>query len=135
MWTAEGHDVAAVEDLFHHRLVQRCAVAAGPLVAGGQLLVHRGQQGAGAAGEVGHAQVADGFRAGPVHAAQLGNGQAGQQRGGRGQRVEGGEVLAVGYQPLEDAARKVVGVVHAGGVHRLGRLAQLRERPGRAVRV
>ena len=40
------------------------------------------------------------------------------------QGVEGGEVLAVGNEALEDAAGQVVGLVYAGGADRLGGLAQ-----------
>ena len=45
----------------------------------------------------------------------LGDGQPGQQRRRRGQRVEGGQVLAVDDQPLEYPPRQVVGIVDTGG--------------------
>ena len=59
-------------------------------------------------------------RVGPVNAVHLGDRETRQQRGGGGQRVEGGEVLAVGYESLEDAPGEVVGVGDAGGVNSLG---------------
>ena len=93
-------------------------------VAGGDLLVDGRQQGAGAAGEVADLQPADGLGVSPVHALHLGDGQAGQQGGGGGQGVEGGQVLAVGDQPLENAAGEVVSVVDAGAVDAGGGLAE-----------
>ena len=107
------HDVAAVEHLLHHRAVEIGGVAAGPLVPGGDLVVDRGEQRAGAAGEVPDAQLADGVGVRPVDALHFGDSQPGQERGGRGQRVEGGQVLAVRDEALEDAPGQVVGVVHA----------------------
>ena len=103
-------------------------------MAGGYLLVDRREQRAGAAGEVGYAQPAYGFGIGPVHALQLGDGQPGQQRRRRGQRVEGRQVLAVGDEPLEDAAGQVVGVVDAGGVYGLRGKPQPRQNPGGVTR-
>ena len=91
-----GHYIAAVQHILHHRLVQVGGVAALALVAVGELLIDGGQQRARAAGEVRHAQVADGGGVRPVNAVQLGDGELRQQRGGGGQRVEGGEILAVG---------------------------------------
>ena len=48
-----------------------------------------------------------------------------------GQGVEGGEVLAVGDEALEDAAGEVVGVVHAGGVDLAGGVFQFVAESGR----
>ena len=48
-----------------------------------------------------------------------------------GERVEGGEVFAVGDEPLEDAAGQVVGVFDAGRVDGLGGVAQAPQNPGR----
>ena len=102
-------------------------VATGALVAGGYLLVDGGEQRAGAAGEVADAEAGDGGGVGPVEGyaltptlsrgergfwsisrggfetrpygvrAYLGYGEAGQEGGGGGKGVEGGEVLAVRY--------------------------------------
>ena len=41
-----------------------------------------------------------------------------------GRGVEGGQVLAVGDEPLEDAPGEVVGVGDAGGLHLLGGVSQ-----------
>ena len=74
--------------------------------------------------EVADAQLAYGLWAGPVHALHLGDGEPGQERGRGGQGVEGGEVLAVRDEALEDAASQVMGVVHARRIHRLGGVPQ-----------
>ena len=129
------HDVAAVKDLLHHHLVQFGRVAAGALVAGGDLLVDGGEQRAGAAGEVADAQATDGFSVRPVDAFQLGDGEPGQQRGGSGQRVEGGKVFAVGDEPLKDAPGQVVGVFDAGRADGLGGVTQAPQDAGRVGRV
>ena len=112
--------------------MKRGEVASGLLVADGDLVVHGGQQRAGAAREVAYAQIPDSIGVRPVHAVhpfgrlrtkpfgrlrtELGDREACQQRGGRGQRVEGGEVLAVSDESLEDAAGEVVGLVGSGGL-------------------
>ena len=130
-----GHDVAAVEHLLHHDLVERFGVAAGAFVAGGDLLVDGGEEGAGAAGEVGDAEVADGVGVGPVHGVHFGDGEACEEGGGGGKGVEGGEVFAVGDKALEDAAGEVVGVVDACGVDLLGGIAEALEDDGGVLRV
>ena len=94
------HDVAAVKHLLHHHLVQIGRIAPGPLVAGGDLLVDGGEQRAGATGEISNAQTADSLGARPVDSFKLSYGEPGQQRGRRGERVEGGEIFAVGNKPL-----------------------------------
>ena len=66
-----GHDVAAVEHVFHHGPVQGSRIAACPLVFGGNLLVHRREQRARAAGKIGNAQFADGLGIRPVHASSF----------------------------------------------------------------
>ena len=71
------HNVAAVEHILHHQLVQFARIAAGPLVAGGNLLVDSGEQGAGTAGEVSDSQPPDGLGIRPVNAIQLGDGEPG----------------------------------------------------------
>ena len=115
--------------------MQLGGVAAGAFVAGRDLLVGGGEQRAGAAGEIAHAQLADAFGVGPVEALQLGDREPGQQRRRGGPGVEGGQILAVGDQALEDASGEVVGVVAAGRVHLLGGVAQFVEQlPGRARR-
>ena len=119
MWIAEGMTSPAVEHLLHHRAVKLGGVAAGPLVPGANFIVDRGEQRAGAAGEVAYAQLSDGVGVRPVDALHLGDGQPCQERGGRGQRVEGGEVLAVRDELLEDAPGQVVRVVHARRAERL----------------
>ena len=78
------HNVAAVEHVFHHGPVQSSRIAAGPLVFSGNLLVHRREQRARAAGKVGNAQFPDGLSIRPVHALQLGDSQPRQQRRRRG---------------------------------------------------
>ena len=95
-----GHDVAAVEHVLHHHPVEGGGIATGALVAGGYLIVHGGEQRAGAAGEVPDSQPADGPGIRPVNALHLGDGQPGQQRRRRRQGVEGGQVLAVSDESL-----------------------------------
>ena len=128
------HNVATVQHFFHHCRVNGGGDAAGVFVAGGDLFVHCGKEGAGAAGEIADAQAADGLGAAPVHAVQLGDGQAGQQVGGGGQGVESRQILAVGNQPLEHAAGKVVGVVYAGGVQFADGVFQQLQDPRRILR-
>ena len=128
------HDVAAVQHVFHHHGMQAGRVAAGALVPARDLLVHRGQQGAGTAGEVADAQPADRRGVGPVHAVQLGDGQPCQQRRGFGAGVERGEILAVGNQPLKQAAGQVVRDDGAGRGDALRGFAQDVQDAGRGVR-
>ena len=99
------HHVAAVEDILHHGRVQLGRITAGAFMAGSNLFVHRGQQGAGSASKIGDAELADGVGVAPVHAFHLAHGKSGQQGSGRGQGVEGGQVLAVGDEALEYPAR------------------------------
>ena len=65
---------------------------------------------------------------------QLGDGEPRQQRGRRGQRVEGGEIFAVGDEPLEDAPGQVVGVFHACSADGLGSVLQSAAGCGRRQR-
>ena len=111
--------------------MQLAAVAAGAFVAGGDLFVDGGEQGAGAAGEVSDSQLADGLGIRPVDPFQLGDREPGQQRGGGRQGVEGGQVFAVGDEPLEDAAGEVVGIFDAGCVDALGCIPQSPQYSGR----
>ncbi len=104
-------------------------------MACGDLLIDGGEQRAGAAGEVADAQTADRFGVRPVDALQLGDGEPRQQRGGRGQRVKGGEILAVGDEALEDAPGQVVGVLDAARVDGLGGVAQAPKDAGRVSRI
>ena len=124
------HYVAAVEDLLHHQLVQFARISAGPFMASGDLFVDSREQGAGTAGEVSDPQSPDVLGARPVHAIQLGDGEPGQQRGGCGKGVEGGQVFAVGYEALEYAAGQVVGVFYTGCVDRLGGVPQSPQNSG-----
>ena len=55
---------------------------------------------------------------------QVGDGEPGQQRGGGREGVKGGQVFAVGDEPLEDAAGEVVGVFDAGCIDGLGGVPQ-----------
>ncbi len=71
----------------------------------------------------------------PVHALHLGYGQPRQQRRRRRQGVEGGQVLAVRDETLEDAPGQVVGVVHARRVDRLGSVPQSPQNRGCVARV
>ena len=71
------HYIAAVKDFLHHYRMKGRRIAAGPFVAGGDLVINRRQQGAGAAGQIGDAQLAQGLTAAPVHSFQFSHGQAG----------------------------------------------------------
>ena len=75
-------------------------ITADAFIAGRNLFVHRGQQGAGSASKIGDAELADGVGVAPVHAVHLAHGKSGRGSG-RGQGVEGGQVLAVGDEALE----------------------------------
>ena len=123
-----GHDIATVEDLFHHHRMEGGEVSPGALVAGSNLLVDGGEERAGAAGKVADAEAADGIGVSPVHlvtgSLQLGDGQPGEKGGRLGAGVEGGEVFAVCDKPLEDPPGQVVGVGDAGGLHLLGSVTQ-----------
>ena len=123
------HHVAAVQHLLHHDGVKCGEVATGALVLRGDLLVHRRQQRAGAAREVADLELADGFGVGPVHV-HLGHRESREQSRGRRERVERRQVLAVGYQPLEDASGQVVRLVRAGGGYVFDSVAQFREKLG-----
>ena len=110
-----GDDVEADQAVFHHRRVEGGGVAGVEFVEQGDALVGGGEQGAGAAGEVADLERGEGFGLAPVSAAGgavAGDGDAGEQRGGGGPRIEGGEDFAVGDEPLEDGAGEVV---RAGG--------------------
>ena len=125
-----GHHIAAVEDLLHQRAMERRRVAPGAFVPRGDLLVHRREQRPGAAGEVPHAESAEAVGVRPIQVVQQRHREARQQRGRRRKRVEGGEVLPIGDEPLEDAPGEVVGVRDAERVD-LGRgLAEPAQDPG-----
>ena len=106
-----GDDVEADQSVFHHRRVEGGWVAGVEFVEQGDALVGGGEQGAGAAGEV--ADLERGERVGVLPVSAAGgavarHGDAGEQRGGGGPRIEGGEDFAVGDEPLEDGAGEVV---------------------------
>ena len=60
-----GHDIAAIEDFFHHHRMEGGQVSTGTLVAGGHLLVDGGEERTGTAGEIADAKAADGLGVGP----------------------------------------------------------------------
>ena len=128
------HDVAAVEHFLHHHLVEGGGVSAGALVTGGDLLVGRREERAGAAREIADAQAADGIRVAPVHPVHLRDRQAREKGGGRRQGVERRQVLAVDDQPLEDAPGQVVRVVYPRGGHVPGGVLQPAQKLGGVAR-
>ena len=128
------HDVTAVQHVFHHHGVQAGRVSPSAFVPGGDLLVHRGQQGAGAAGEVADAQGAERVGIGPMYAVQLGRGQPRQQGRGFGARVERSEIFAVGDEPLKQPAGQVVRDDGAACSDALRGFAQDLQEAGRGVR-
>ena len=115
--------VQSVEAVLHHVRVEFLRFAAVQLVEQAEARVGGGEQRAGAAGEVADLQPGQRVPVAPVRAARSavgGQREAGQQRGGSGPRVVGGEELAVGDQPLEHDAREVVRARHAA-VHQFQR--------------
>ena len=99
--------------------VQPLRVAAGQSVQAVDAAVGGVQQGAGAAGVVGDAEILHLLRVGPPGV--VGNGQMGQQRRRFGAGVVGGQKLAVGDKFLVHRAGQVVGLGDflqtAGGIH------------------
>ena len=101
------HDVGGDHGALQHGRVYCAIVAAAVPVARQHRLVGRHQQGAGAAGEVGDAQVRVGVQVAPVRVHPR-HGQFAKQLGGFGPRVERGEELPVGDEPLEHAPGEIL---------------------------
>ena len=121
------HDVRGDHRAFQHRRMDAAIVAAGAPEAGEQRMVGRHQQRAGAAGEVGDAQVRVGIQIGPV-GRQPGHGEFAEQGCGLRPRVERGEELPVRDQALEHAPGEIL----LGGQANPGKLVGCaRKRPQR----
>ena len=102
-----GHDVGGDHRALQHGGVRLAIVAAAVAVAGEQRLVGCHQQGAGAAREVGDAQVRIGVQVRPVQVHPR-HRQFAKQLGGFGPGVERGEELPVRDQPLEHAPGEIL---------------------------
>ena len=107
-----GHDVRADERLLKHLMVDGFVVAARPPVTGGDGAVGGAQQRARAAGQVGDAERFHRIGVSPIHL-KAHDGELGEERGGRGAGVEGGEEFPVGDQLAKHLPREIVHRRHA----------------------
>ena len=95
------------ESFLHHGRVQIHWVAAVDFVEQAEAGVCGGKQGAGPAREVTDSPPGERVRIGPITLAHW-HRQPGEEGGGGGPSVEGGQKLPVGDQPLEDGAGQVM---------------------------